>query len=635
MRVGVDVGGTFTDVVGWDGERLAIAKVSTTADQSEGVVRGAAQAGSADRLLHGTTVATNALLERAGARTVLVTTEGFEDLLTIGRQDRPSLYDPEAHRPPALVVASVGLPREGSRADLADALATHRPEAVAVSLLYGFDRSDAEQRVADLVHSVFPRVPVSLSSAVAPEFREFERSSTTVLNAYLAPVTSSYLGRLRERVGKLPVSIMRSSGGLMSVERAAELPASILLSGPAGGVVAAAELGKAIGADRVVSFDMGGTSTDVCRIDHGAPEIAHQRTIDGHPCRMPAVAVHTVGAGGGSIAWSDAGGALRVGPASAGASPGPVSYGRGGTDPTVTDANVFLGRLGDTLADDVTLDVAAAETAMQRLGERLGLSVSATAMGIVDVVEAHMTRAIRRVTVEEGADPRGATLVAFGGAGGLHAGALARNLGMKDAIVPPQAGVFSAMGLLMAPPRTDLARSLAETTPASVLADLASLTDEARHLFRMDQGIEPGRVEAAVDVRYLGQAHETTVMVERTTDWEEIVRRFHALHAQRNGFARPGDPVEVVTIRATALGAPALGFEDLPSADPVGEMRRGERTALIDEEWRPIPVFDRRALHAGWSCTGPAIIAGPVSTTYVPPGFKAEAVEWGALRLTW
>ena len=361
MHTAVDVGGTFTDVAAWDGERLRVAKVPTTSDQSEGVLAGVAAAGAGGRLLHGTTVATNALLERKGARTVLVTDSGFEDLIEIGRQDRPSLYDPSVTRPEPIVPRGrrVGVPgrrhRDGRRRERFDAapvaarVAALDPAAVAVCLLYAYADDSDERALVEAISALLPGVVASRSSEVAAEFREYERASTTVLNAYLGPVTSRYLRSLQERAAAAGIDpriqVMRSSGGLIGVEDAARLPAAILLSGPAGGVVAATALGAVLGRDHIVSFDMGGTSTDVCRIDHGRPGVAYAREVEGMPCRMPTVAIHTVGAGGGSVGWVDAGGALRVGPRSAGAVPGPACYRRGGSEPAVTDANLLLGRI--------------------------------------------------------------------------------------------------------------------------------------------------------------------------------------------------------------------------------------------------------------------------------------------------
>ncbi|HKY49043.1 MAG TPA: hydantoinase/oxoprolinase family protein, partial [Acidimicrobiia bacterium] len=418
VTIGVDVGGTFTDIARWDGSRLTTAKLPSTPNQSMAVAAGARQVGGSGAdplLLHGTTVATNALLERRGARTALLTNKGFEDLIEIGRQDRPSLYDPMDDRPPALVERGDRYGWEPGF-DLT-ALHTSSPESIAVALLNSFADPAPEDALASVVEAMIPSVPVSVSHLVSGEFREFERISTTVLNAYLRPVVSSYLTALASAlVGIVDrVLVMRSSGGLTSIQAAAELAASIVLSGPAAGVVAAAACGSANGWTRVISFDMGGTSTDVCRIEGGRPEIGPERSVGGIMCRLPSLAVHTIGAGGGSIGWSDPGGALRVGPESAGADPGPASYTRGGTRPTVTDANLVAGRLGseNALAGRIELSRAAALSALESIGIELGLTAQSVASGMLEVVDALMEQAIRKVSIEQGADPRQAPLLAF------------------------------------------------------------------------------------------------------------------------------------------------------------------------------------------------------------------------------
>jgi N-methylhydantoinase A len=545
MRVGIDVGGTFTDLALWDGERLSTAKVPTTpADQSEGVVT-ALEAGQVRdaSLVHGTTAATNALLERSGARTVLVTDEGFEDLLEIGRQDRPSLYDTSAIRAVPLVEAHhrIGVPGRASLGssvrpdDLAatvDRVVEAAPGAVAISCLFSFDDPAREMDIETAIASVLPDVAISRSSEVAPEFREYERSSTTVINAYLTPVVAGYLERLGRVAGSAGVvgepTVMRSSGGLIDLHGASRLPASIVLSGPAGGVVAAAALGSALGRTSLVSFDMGGTSTDVCRITDGDPEVAFEQRIAGLPNRMPSVAVHTVGAGGGSLAWVDDGGALRVGPRSAGAVPGPAAYGRGGKSPTVTDANLIAGRLADdaALGSSVRLDRTLAQRALMRVGEVLDMSSDAIATGIIEIVESHMERAVRVVSIEQGTDPRGADLVAFGGAGALHATALARRLDMAGVLVPPHAGVFSAFGLLLAPPRSDVVRGVLLSPGDRTLGEVVAsvITEATRRLTEA-----PESIDSFADVRYRGQSHEISVPVGVADSWDEVAGRFHDL----------------------------------------------------------------------------------------------------------
>ncbi|HSG79394.1 MAG TPA: hydantoinase/oxoprolinase family protein [Acidimicrobiia bacterium] len=653
MTTGVDVGGTFTDIVAWDGSSLQTGKVPSTPDQSDGVLTGIrAVAGDAPgTLVHGTTVATNSLLERRGARTALVTDAGFEDVLEIGRQDRPTLYDTSVTRPDPLVDRDLrfGIGRRSTPAAPGgpvdprelDAVIAAAPDAVAVSLLYSYDDASREQEVADRLAEALPGTRVSRSSAVVAEFREFERTSTTVVNAYLSPEVARYLGRLAERASAAGVvgapTVMRSSGGLIPLSIAAELPASILLSGPAGGVIAATALGRALGRDHLISFDMGGTSTDVCRIDHGRPEVGFERSIDGLPVRMPSVAIHTVGAGGGSVGWVDPGGALRVGPRSAGAVPGPASYGRGGTEPAVTDANLVLGRIAADarLGGDLGLDRGAATRALASVGSAVGLDADRTALGMVEIVEAHMERAIRAVSVEQGADPRRAVLVAFGGAGGLHATALARSLDMAGVVVPAHAGVFSALGLLLAPPRADAARSILLVAGAGGLDPAVSaIADEADEALRAASG-ERGHVRTSVDVRYLGQSHETGVPYAAGEGWEALAARFHEAHRTRNGFARPDDPIEVVTVRAEATGTPALRWDEVPVPPPSGDPGRPDRPVLTAEGPITAAGWWRPALAPGDEVVGPAVIEEPEATTYLGPGERALVDESGALEVTW
>jgi N-methylhydantoinase A len=655
--LGVDVGGTFTDLAVWDGVQLRSGKTSSTLDQSEGVLSGAGallEGNTVGPLLHGTTVATNALLERKGARTALVTTAGFLDVVEIGRQDRPALYDSMVDRPPALAsrdlrfgvvgrldAAGHEVEPLGDLQQLADLVREGRPEAVAVSLLYAFAAPTHERAVATALAAVLDGVPISISSDVGAEFREFERTSTTLLNAYLEPGTGTYLRNLEKRVAEAQLAeevlVMRSSGGLMDVRAAARLPAAVLLSGPAGGVVASAELGQALGYGRLVSFDMGGTSTDVCRIEGGRPEVNYERAIDGYPCRMPAVAVHTVGAGGGSLAWVDPGGALRVGPQSAGADPGPACYGRGGDQPTVSDADLVAGRLSaDTLlAGSVRLDRDASQRALAGLALRLGIEEEAAALGVLDVVEAHMERAVRTVSVEEGADPRSAVLVAFGGAGGMHATALARRLQMVGAVIPPYAGVFSAVGLLLSPARSDAVQGVLLAEGDRLDGVAARVAARAEQQMIAETRRSPVEVRSLVDVRYRGQSHETQVAYLPGDGWEVLADRFHRAHQERNGFARPGDPIEVVAARAEAIGEPAMQWSDLPEIVPTGEPIRGARTVLTREGPQEASVWWRSGLVVGAEVVGPAVIEEAEATTYVGPGERAKVHPSGALEVSW
>ncbi len=585
MLVGVDTGGTFTDLVTADG--LGVKVPSTPHDPARAVADAVGRAGPVARLHHGTTVATNALLERRGATVALVTTEGHEDVLEIARQDRPSLYDNFADRPEPLVPRhlrfGVAGRLDGSGHELVPLgrlPALPAVDAVAVCLLHA-DLNDAHERgVAAALRA--QGFDVSVSSAVSPEFREYERAVTTTLNAYLRPVCRDYLHRLAAVADE--VLVMSSAGGLLPVDRAAELPVGLLLSGPAGGVLAAAAIAAANGVPDCVTFDMGGTSTDVCLVRGGVPEPAPGRTVAGFPVRLPSLDVHTIGAGGGSLARIDAGGALAVGPQSAGAVPGPVCYGRGGTQPTVTDADLALGRIAaDAAFPGVgVLDHPAAVAACARAGVE--------AAGVVAVADALMTAAIRQVTVERGIDPRALALVAFGGAGPLHACALADALGMPAVIVPPRAGVLSAAGILAAPTARELVRSWA--TPPSLVGLDSFAAALARDASRLVSGA--AETEVAFDCRYAGQSHELTV---------PRVDAFEDEHRRVNGHVREGHAIEVVAVRARASLASPVGVLDLP------------------------PVADRRG------GVGPLVIAEADCTVWVPSGWTASRGAAGALLL--
>ena len=483
--VGVDVGGTFTDVVVLDGQSVVGRKVRTTPDQSDGVAQAlSGWIDDATTILHGTTAGTNALIEGRGATTALVTTRGFEDLLEIGRQARPSLYDPFVDRPVALSPRSLRIGYAGDVEAIGALVEQADPEAVAVALVRSYMDPSEEihlgERLQDMVD-----VPVSVGALVSPQFREYERIATTVLNAYLTPELAGYLSSLDRRVGGGRRLVMTSSGGLLPFAAASAHAGRLVLSGPAAGVVAATSVGQAKGFESIISFDMGGTSTDVCRVDDRAIPAGQSGT--GRVNRVPAIPVRTIGAGGGSLAWVDDGGALRVGPTSAGADPGPAAYGRGGVMATVTDANVVLGRIPAdlSLGGSVPLDIGAARHALGLLGAELGLEIDEVATGIIEVVDTHMERALRAVSVEEGVDPRNSVLVAFGGAGGLHATRLARRLGMRRTLIPPLSGVFSALGLLLASPSSDASRTVMLEEGSTRLAPMAEeILDEARGTFR-------------------------------------------------------------------------------------------------------------------------------------------------------
>jgi N-methylhydantoinase A/oxoprolinase/acetone carboxylase beta subunit len=590
VRIGSDTGGTFTDLVTDDGR---VSKVPSTPDDPGAAVRagmGELTSERPDVLAHGTTVATNALLERRGARVALVTTAGFGDVIEIARQDRPSLYDQTADRAEPVVPRSwryevtERLDAEGRpliAVDL-DSLPELAPEieAVAVCLLHSDLNPEHEQMVGKELSR--RGVDVTRSSDVSPEFREYERMVTTAVNAYLRPRCRDYLRTLAGAAHE--VVVMTSAGGLIPALDAAERPATLLLSGPAGGVAAAAAIASVNGYPDAISFDMGGTSTDVCLIHGGRPAPAAEREIAGLPIRLPALDVHTIGAGGGSIARVDAGGALVVGPESAGAVPGPACYGKGGAEPTVTDANLVLGHItaATTFPGLGRLDVDAARTALTHAG--------LDADGVIAVVNANMTQALRAVSVERGVDPRGLALVAFGGAGPLHACALADELDMACVLVPARAGVLSALGILAAPRRVDLVRSWPHPTDheglESALDRLATETVAAL-------GDPTATTERRVDCRYAGQSHELTVA---------SVGAFEDEHQRRNGYTRPGHPVEVVALRAAA-------WVDAP-------------VSVID-----LPVPNRAA------ADGPTVIAEADCTIWLPEGWRATLGEAGALVL--
>jgi N-methylhydantoinase A/oxoprolinase/acetone carboxylase beta subunit len=609
MLLGVDVGGTFTDAALVTGGRLHTAKAPTTPrDQSEGVMAAVASvlddagaaAGDVEHVAHGMTVATNALLEGKVARTALVATAGFTDLVELGRQARRELYRLCAAWPAPLVPVERrfgAAERTGpdgvlteldEREELVEAVAGCEPEAVAVCLLHAYAHPGHERAIGDALRErLGDEVHVSLSHEVVGTFREFERAATTEVDAALSPLLAAYLRRLvdRARDEGLPApTIMQSSGGLASLEEAAGHAALTVLSGPAGGAAAAALLSERCGEPDLLCFDMGGTSCDVCVVEGGAVRETAQREVGGRPLALPMVDIHTVGAGGGSIAWRDGGGALRVGPHSAGAEPGPACYGRGGTEPTVTDANLVLGHLdpGAPLAGDVELDAEAARAAVGELADALGLELDDCAAGIVRVANNEMVRALRVMTVERGVDPRDFALLAFGGAGPLHAAAIADELGMRRLLVPRASGVLSALGLAAADRRRDRART--------VLLHGDALTSEAL-------AVEDG--DAAYDVRYRGQSFELTIR-DVEPDPGAVREAFEALHEERYGYRDPDGEIEVVTIRERRTEpGPDVEFE----AQERGDVR------------------------------GPTVVGLPGATLVVPEGWAGSTDETGTLVL--
>jgi N-methylhydantoinase A/oxoprolinase/acetone carboxylase beta subunit len=613
MLLGVDVGGTFTDAVLVADGVVHTAKAPTTPDdQSRGVMAAVeraledagAQASDVEGFAHGMTVATNALLEGTVARTAFVATDGFTDVVALGRQARRELYRLCAAHPAPLTPAERRFAaRERTGPDgvldaladlegLVDAVAGAEPEAIAVCLLHSYRHPDHERAIGEALRERLG-VQVSLSHEVVGTFREFERAATTEVDAALSPLLARYLRRLLDtsRDAGLPTpAIMQSSGGLAALDAAADHAALTVLSGPAGGAAAAALLAARCGEPDLLCFDMGGTSCDVCVVEDGRVRETTAREVGGRPLALPMVDIHTVGAGGGSIGWRDPGGALRVGPRSAGAEPGPACYGRGGTEPTVTDANLVLGHLSADvpLAGDVELDADAAQAAVERLAGELGLDARACAEGIVRVANAEMVRALRVMTVERGIDPRRFALLAFGGAGPLHAAAIAEELGMTKILVPRACGVLSALGLAAADRRADAQRTVLGRDGASV--------DELRDEVAAALGGEP-EVEVAWDLRYGGQSHELTV---RGAERDELRERFEALHEERYGHRDPDGEVELVTIRVTGR--------------------------------QPAPPVDFGA-PAGEEVEGPTVLALPEATLVVPEGWSGSTDDTGTLVL--
>jgi N-methylhydantoinase A len=668
LRIGVDTGGTFTDICLYDTARdeLRVFKVSSTPDDPgraiiDGVsellsgIEGGAFA-EVSFFAHGTTVGTNALLTETGARTGLLTTRGFRDLLELARGRRPRLYDLQADKPAALAprdlrlevterVDHTGAVRtpldEGEVREAIRRLRAEGVEAVAVCLLYSYVLPDHERRIAELIEEEFPGAYVSLSCEVLPEFREYERLSTVVANAFVGPKVSGYLARLRERLAERGLAgspyVTQSNGGVVSFAEAERFPVRMVLSGPSTGVVGAARLAAAAGHPDIVTFDMGGTSTDVSLVRRGRPSTASGMDLDGRAIRAAMLDIHTVGAGGGSVARVDGGGLLKVGPESAGAFPGPACYGNGEL-PTVTDANVVLRVLNPDyfLGGRIKIDPEASRRAVGTLAEQLGMSVEDTAQGIIRVVTASMARAIRVISVQRGHDPRDYALVPFGGAGPLHACRLAAELGMTTVVVPESPGALSALGLLLTDLRTDFSRTAvmpvepgAEDAVAAVFAELES---RARDWF------EAGDVAAAarathrqVDLRYAGQNHELTVDLPHgpvtAASVAELLARFTAVHEQTYGFANTGSPVQAVTFRVQATGE----IDARPTASPVVAARPEGDQPHSREVYLPelggfhdCPVHDRAALAPGSVVHGPAVIEQPDTTTLIPPGARAD-----------
>jgi N-methylhydantoinase A len=660
MLIGVDVGGTFTDAVLADDGRVITAKAPTTPeDQSEGVMaaieavlsQAGSCAGDVREFSHGMTVATNALLEGHGARTAFVATEGFTDLIALGRQDRPQLYRLCAARPTPLAPEELrfGAPErmtpdgpldeltDDAASQLAQRVAEAEPEAVAVALLHSYRHPEHEQAIARALAQALPdRVHISLSHDVVGTFREFERAATTEIDAALTPLLARYLRRLADRSqeAKLPEpAIMQSNGGLIDLESAAGHASWTVLSGPAGGAAGAAFVARQSGVQDALCLDMGGTSCDVCVVDAGAVQEQSSGEIAGRPLALPMLAVHTVGAGGGSIAWRDGGGALRVGPRSAGADPGPACYGRGGTEPTVTDANLVLGYLSADapLGGGVKLDAEAARKAVGDLARQLDLELEACAEGIRRVAAAEMIRALRVVTVQRGIDPRRYALMAFGGAGGLHAAQIADELEIDTVLCPRASGVLAALGLVVSPRRRDVQRSVLWSGEELTAEAIASAVQELGKRAREAMHAPEAELRVVYELRYRGQSFELAIAAEADATPEQLRASFEGVHEERYGYRDSEQQLELVTIRVTATAA---GAEvDLASArEGLDELERSSRKATLDGEQTELEVL-RGVPGPGTQADGAAVIELPESTLLIPPGWRVEVDETGTMTM--
>ncbi len=672
MLLGIDIGGTFTDIVALDPHRgtVQFLKVASTPERlANGVARGlraaAAEFGiriaALERIVHGSTVATNALLEGKLAPTALITTAGFRDVLEIGRQNRPSLYDLEMERPRPLVPRALRFEvrerlgyqgteivplDEPALEQIAAALTMHEVKSVAICFLFAYVNPAHEHRALAIIRAATD-VPVTLSSDVLPEFREYERTSTTVINAALRPVIGDYLEQLEMEAARMGFrrkwQIMQSNAGITSSRGAERQPVRIVLSGPAAGVQGARFVGSRAGYNDLITFDMGGTSTDVALVTNGKAAWTTNGVIAGYPIKVPMVAVHTIGAGGGSIAWVDAGSGLHVGPRSAGAEPGPACYGHGGGEPTVTDAQLVLGRLDpeQSLGELPALDRDAAQQVItDKIARPLGLGLEQAAAGIIAVATANMERAIRVITVEQGHDPRDYSLLAFGGAGPLHGAELAMTLAIPRVIVPRAAGVLSALGLLCTDLAHDYVRSVVQPVVACNLDEINAVFATLVHAGHADltrDGITADQIryERSLDLRYIGQSYEVNVAIpNQPLDTDQLARavtQFHTKHRVLYGHSAPDEPVELVNLRVRAVGEVGsielARAEEVITAEPARPQVRPVYFAATG--WTDTPVFARDALASGTELTGPAIITGRDTTILIPPRATARVDQMG------
>ncbi len=671
IKIAVDTGGTFTDIClsNENTGELAVTKVSSTPENPALAVIGglleivkkcAVRPAEIDLLLHGTTVATNALLERKGARTALITTAGFRDLLYIGRQNRPSLYDFRVVKPPPLILrrhtyevservlytgeVSKPLDEEQVRA-AARELRAKGISSAAVCLLHSYVNPRHELRIKEIFAEEYPGAFLSLSSEVLPEFREYERACAAAINALVRPKIDFYLSSLEKGLKENGISakllIMHSGGGVITSTKARSVSARTVLSGPAGGVLAGVDLGRSTGLKNIITLDMGGTSTDVCLIRDGEPGYTPEGEIGGYPLRLPMLGIHNIGAGGGSIAWVDAGVALRVGPRSAGADPGPACYGLSGTEPTVTDANLVLGRINpqSVLGDKRFLDAGLARHAVERkIAGPLGLTVEAAADGIIKVVNANMARAIRLVSVRRGHDPREYALMCFGGAGPLHGAVLARDLDMPGVLIPRCPGVTSALGMLGADVRLDFSRTclapLSDLTPEKLSGIYEIMEGEGRASLA-GEGFKKVSLLRRADLRYAGQSYEITLPLPggdlSENDLEQLGRAFHTAHEREYGWRRDEAGIELVNLRLSALGRLSKAH-----GAPVEERRGGpepaeSRYVYFAGDFINTPVYRRDDLSPGMVLHGPAVVEQPDTTSLLHPGMACRCDGYGNL----
>jgi N-methylhydantoinase A len=669
-KIGVDVGGTFTDVSLLSERDCAfvVHKVpSTPEDPSKAIMNGILeilqnQGISPDRisyLAHGTTVATNAIIEHKGGKVGLLTTKGFRDLLEIGRQTRPRLYDLQLDYPPPLVPRDLRLEVEERmrhtgeiaipldevmvRGQVAQ-LKKDNVDAVVICLLYSYINPSHEARIREMVKEDMPEVYISVSHEVLPEFREYERLSTATLNAFLMPVMHRYLQNFQREVKGRGIHasprINQCNGGVMSVETACKFPIRTALSGPSAGVTGAHFIGDAIHKQDLITFDMGGTSTDVCLLEQGVSPMSNDRWVGGYPAKIPSIDVNAVGAGGGSIAWVDLDGLMKVGPRSAGASPGPVCYDLGGTEPTVTDANVVLGRLNPEylLGGRMKINRSKAEASLRQLGRQLGVECMETAHGVIKIVTAHMVKAIRAISIERGYDPKEFSLIAFGGAGPLHAVGVARELEISEVIVPANPGILCAAGLLVADARNDYVKTFLMDTDGADIDHInqifQGLENEACQ-WLSDEGFDSiaQKFFRSVDMRYIGQNFELPVAVPggslSPSNIESLICRFYQEHERNYGHFTPGEPTQLVNFRVTAQGInPKLEVGRTRRKKGPGPAITAEREVYFDNgNPVPTPVYDRAKLPPGHRIVGPAVIEQMDSTTLVFPGDEARIDE--------